>query len=123
MWMAASKVKKRMNIEDEREALEYVLNVWEGSGLIERRFNSGWNCSPNLPDIVVYGVLRSVEDMSIFREAVEPRKRLFRWYKDMRSFVQPDEEPLPFTAEEIDHILDDFDNEEAYKEMEKRKRF
>mmetsp|Transcript_26494 Transcript_26494/g.41088 ORF Transcript_26494/g.41088 Transcript_26494/m.41088 type:complete len:336 (+) Transcript_26494:61-1068(+) len=123
MWMAASKVKKRMNIQDEREALEYALNVWEGSGLNERRFNSGWNCSPNLSDIVVYGVLRSVEGMNVFDEVIVPRKRIFRWYKDMRSFVDPNQKPLPFTAEEIDDILDDFDDEEAYMEMENRKRF
>ncbi|CAM9598355.1 unnamed protein product [Choristocarpus tenellus] len=65
MWAAQSKIKKKYNIVDEREALFVALKDWtdalEGSG----PFVGGQ--SPNLGDLCVFGCIKAIEGLDTHR--------------------------------------------------------
>lgn len=86
MWIAASKVKSRRGITDEKEALHSALTKWEEEGLNNgnSKFGSGKN-SPDMGDLAVFGVVRSVEGMDAHTEAIEIRGGAIKsWYDRMQ---------------------------------------
>jgi len=60
MYMAASKVKSKRNITDERAALSEALDRYESEGLQNGNlsFSSG-KSHPDLGDVAIFGVLYS----------------------------------------------------------------
>jgi len=90
MYLAASKIKSKRGITDEREALNKVLSVWEEEGLSdgEKEFQSGTH-APNMGDIAVFGTLRSVEGLPAHKEVIEERGGAVKdWYERMSGQLQ-----------------------------------
>mmetsp|Transcript_21309 Transcript_21309/g.32819 ORF Transcript_21309/g.32819 Transcript_21309/m.32819 type:complete len:284 (-) Transcript_21309:924-1775(-) len=90
MYLAASKIKSKRGITDEREALNKVLSVWEEEGLSsgKKEFQSGTQ-APNMGDIAVFGTLRSVEGLPAHKEAIEKRGGPVKdWYERMSGQLQ-----------------------------------
>jgi len=71
MYMAASKIKKRRNISDERQALEEILVVLEKE-LESKSFLSGQKL-PDLGDLYVYGTLRAIRGLPVYESLVNQR--------------------------------------------------
>ncbi|GAX24243.1 microsomal prostaglandin-E synthase 2 [Fistulifera solaris] len=87
MYMAASRVKKKRNITDERAALHQALVQLEQDGLRDHDFVSG-NDKPNLGDITLFGTLRSIEGLPAHKKAIESRDGPLRaWYERMSAEV------------------------------------
>lgn len=88
MYFAASKIKKRLNIQDERQALNDALDEFEEEGLDSggKTFISGLS-KPNLADISLYGTLHSIEHLSSFREVMDARNSdtTKMWYGKMKT--------------------------------------
>lgn len=84
MYMAASKVKKRRNITDERQALEDVLKVLEKA--LEGNFFLSGKKLPNLGDLYVYGTLRAIRGLPVYEELVDERGGpIFEWCERMET--------------------------------------
>ena len=90
MYMAASRIKKKRNIDDESEALREAIQKWEQEGLDggKKKFGSGQK-QPDLGDITVFGTLRSVEGLPAFDMALATSQVVKEWYgrmeKEMKS--------------------------------------
>lgn len=90
MYMAASRIKKKRNIDDESEALREAIQKWEQEGLDggKKVFGSGQK-QPDLGDITVFGTLRSVEGLPAFDMALATSQVVKEWYgrmeKEMKS--------------------------------------
>ena len=85
MYMAAAKVKKRIGITDERAALSEALDRFERDGLQGGRlqFSSGLD-KPDLGDLAVFGVLRSVRGLDAHDFAIKSRPGPLKdWYAKM----------------------------------------
>ena len=84
MYMAASKIKKKRNIEDEQEALREAIRKWEQEGLDggNRSFGSD-RSQPDLGDITVYGTLHSVKGLPAFDMALATSPVVEAWYERM----------------------------------------
>mmetsp|Transcript_23890 Transcript_23890/g.54236 ORF Transcript_23890/g.54236 Transcript_23890/m.54236 type:complete len:281 (-) Transcript_23890:63-905(-) len=85
MYMAAAKVKKRIGITDERTALSEALGRFERDGLQGGRlqFSSGLD-KPDLGDLAVFGVLRSVRGLDAHDFAIKSRPGPLKdWYAKM----------------------------------------
>ena len=85
MYMAAAKVKKRIGITDERAALSEALDRFERDGLEGGRlqFSSGLD-KPDLGDLSVFGVLRSVDGLDAHDFAIGSRPGPLKdWYANM----------------------------------------
>mmetsp|Transcript_17350 Transcript_17350/g.49681 ORF Transcript_17350/g.49681 Transcript_17350/m.49681 type:complete len:324 (-) Transcript_17350:750-1721(-) len=84
MYMAASKIKKKRNIDDEQEALREAIRKWEQEGLDggNKSFGSGQS-QPDLGDISVYGTLRSVQGLPAFDMALATSQVVKEWYERM----------------------------------------
>lgn len=88
MYFAASKIKQKRNITNEREALNEVLIRLE-EGLEGQQYLSRTE-EPNLGDIAVYGTLRSIEGLPAHNEILEGRSDsspLPSWYQRMKAQV------------------------------------
>lgn len=85
MYLAASKIKSKRGISDEKEALARAVAIWEEEGLGRgaKHFGSGLG-QPDLGDITVYGTLRSVEGLPAHDLAVESSPVVRDWYQRMR---------------------------------------
>mmetsp|Transcript_28574 Transcript_28574/g.42234 ORF Transcript_28574/g.42234 Transcript_28574/m.42234 type:complete len:274 (+) Transcript_28574:41-862(+) len=83
MYFAASRIKAKRGIDDERAALQTALQKWQEEALSNgsKIFSSGKN-DPNLNDLLVYGTLRSVEGLSIHTEVLNQSENsiLNDWY-------------------------------------------
>jgi len=88
MYMAASRVKKKHQIQDERQALEEVLEkpvqhlTRNGA-----KFLSG-RSEPHVGDLAVFGALRGIQGTPIQREILEQRPVLAEWYRRMEEKLQ-----------------------------------
>jgi microsomal prostaglandin-E synthase 2 len=82
MFFANGKIKKKYGIVDERQALKDVLVEWT-TALGEKKFLHGESIT--LPDLMVYGVLRSIRSTKTFREIMEGNNMLKRWFDDVDS--------------------------------------
>jgi len=82
--------KEKLNIEDERQALNEALDELEEKGLEmgKKIFISGLE-HPNMADITIFGTLRSIEHLSTFREVMENRdsKIAQNWYNKITSEI------------------------------------
>jgi len=84
MYMAASKIKKRRNIIDERKALDEVLVVLEKE--LERKSFLSGTTQPDLGDLYVYGTLRAVRGLSVYDSLVKERGgAILDWCERMES--------------------------------------
>ena len=89
MYFAASKMKKKRHIDDEQKALTEAIICWEQEGLDggNKAYASGLG-TPNLGDITVYGVLRSVEGLPAHEFALNSSEVVNDWYARMEKDVQ-----------------------------------
>jgi microsomal prostaglandin-E synthase 2 len=81
MSFANNRIKKKAGIVDERKELKEVLLEWTAA-LGEKPFLHGNQIT--LPDLVVYGVLRAIEDFQTFREIMEENSILKNWYQRVK---------------------------------------
>lgn len=76
MSLANGKIKKKYGITDERKALKDCLAEWTAA-LGGKSFLHGE--SPTMPDLMVFGVLRSIAGFRTFNEIMEDEV-LREWY-------------------------------------------
>eukprot|EP01041_Mallomonas_annulata_P003291 gene3291-6519_t len=83
MFMANGKIKKKYGIVNEREELRGVLKEWINA-LDNKPFLNG--NSPTMPDIMVYGVINSVDGFKTFDFIMED-EILKLWYLRMKNLI------------------------------------
>lgn len=86
MWLISKRLKKRHNLKDDvRQSFYDEINVWlkeiKAKG---GTFMGGEN--PDLSDLAVYGVLKSIEGCEAFKDALQHTK-LSTWYDAMKEKV------------------------------------
>lgn len=84
-FVAKYKIKKQHNIQDEREALGRCVAEW-AAAVGERPFHGGRQ--PDLADIAVFGVLRSIETLGTMQH-VRENTRAGEWFDRMKAAVGP----------------------------------
>lgn len=87
MYFAASKIKSKRKIVDEREALRHALAQWEEEGLKggENMFGSGSGV-PDMGDLCVYGVLKSVSGLKVHDDIILGKSgAVLDWYLRMEN--------------------------------------
>ncbi len=84
MYFVNGKIKKKYGIVNEREELHTLLLDWTGA-LGANKFLHGDELS--LPDVLVFGVLRSIAGTQTHREVLERNAVLQKWYSDMQQAV------------------------------------
>mmetsp|Transcript_27960 Transcript_27960/g.57452 ORF Transcript_27960/g.57452 Transcript_27960/m.57452 type:complete len:365 (+) Transcript_27960:164-1258(+) len=85
MHFAASKIKKKRNITDEKEALKLALDNFECEGLKNgaKLFSSGID-TPDMGDVAVFGVLYSVRGLNAHSDSIQVRGGVVKaWYDRM----------------------------------------
>lgn len=80
MSLANGKIKKKYNIVDERKELKEVVNVW-CDALQGKKFLHGEK--PTMPDIMVFGVLKSIQGLRTFNEIMAENAVLKTWYDNV----------------------------------------
>tara|TARA_B100000795_G_C22710036_1_gene403157 strand:- start:31 stop:1065 length:1035 start_codon:yes stop_codon:yes gene_type:complete len=85
MWAVQGKIKKKYNIEDEREAM--FEKIYEWADVVEKNGNQfhGGN-QPSLADLSVFGTLRSITGLDTHTEVVND-PRIINWYTAMIEVV------------------------------------
>ena len=87
MWLIAKRLKKKHNLKDDvRQSLYDDVNRWLKE--IKARgtpFMGGQN--PDLADLAVYGVLKSMEGCTAFKDLVENTK-VSTWYNAVTEKVE-----------------------------------
>lgn len=87
MWFISKRLKKRHNLKDDvRQSLYDEINKW----LYAIKKHGGTfmgGKKPNLSDLAVYGILKSIEGCSAFKDALENTK-LCTWYDAMTKEVE-----------------------------------
>eukprot|EP00287_Rhodomonas_sp_CCMP768_P023205 CAMPEP_0202826524 /NCGR_PEP_ID=MMETSP1389-20130828/13670_1 /ASSEMBLY_ACC=CAM_ASM_000865 /TAXON_ID=302021 /ORGANISM="Rhodomonas sp., Strain CCMP768" /LENGTH=100 /DNA_ID=CAMNT_0049499829 /DNA_START=33 /DNA_END=331 /DNA_ORIENTATION=- len=83
MWLAQGKIKKKYNIDDEREALATCINQWV-SALGQKDFMGG--AAPDLADLAVFGVLRAAQGFETSHQLLL-QSEVGPWYKRMAAVV------------------------------------
>ncbi|KAA8492650.1 Prostaglandin E synthase 2 [Porphyridium purpureum] len=83
MYAVSKKLKKKHNIGDERETLYAEVNAFVDA-LEGRDFLGG--DKPNLADLAIFGVLRSVESMDTFNDMMA-HSNIKPWYERMQQQV------------------------------------
>lgn len=89
MYFAASKIKSKRNITDERASLHEALDKFESEGLLhgERSYLSGGQC-PDMSDVAVFGVLHSAKGLNAHDDAIRSRGGYVKeWYERMHEQV------------------------------------
>ncbi|KAK2588313.1 hypothetical protein KPH14_004330 [Odynerus spinipes] len=86
MWLIAKRLKKRHNLKDDvRQSLYDEVNNWlrevHANGT---PFRGGHN--PDLSDLAVYGILKSIEGCSAFKDLLE-HTNVGTWYNAMKEKV------------------------------------
>lgn len=84
MSLANGKIKKKYNIVDERKELQGVLEEWI-TAVSDKQFLHG--DSITMPDLNVYGVLRSIEGLSTWNEIMGRNPQLRAWYDRVAKHV------------------------------------
>ena len=86
MWGLSNKLKKKYNVEgDVRESLYECANDWV-LAVGERKFMGG--DAPNLADLAVFGVMKSVTGTDTFMD-LQHKTKIGPWYERMMSAVGP----------------------------------
>jgi microsomal prostaglandin-E synthase 2 len=89
MYFAASRVKSKRNITDEKKALQEALDKFEAEGLDNGKlsFCSGL-ATPDLGDLAVFGVLYSVNGLKAHTDSIQLRGGPVKeWYDRMHLSV------------------------------------
>lgn len=87
MWMISKRLKKRHNLKDDvRQSLYDELNTWIRS-INKRGTTFMGGDKPNLADLAVYGILKSIEGCGAFKDALDNTK-LSKWYDAMIKEVE-----------------------------------
>ena len=84
MAFANGRIKKKYGIVDERKELHAVINEW-CSALSGKKFLHGDEVS--LPDVLVFGVLRSIEGLTTFYEVMAENQVLKEWYQNVHKLA------------------------------------
>lgn len=86
MWLIAKRLKKRHRLkEDVRQSLYDEVNRWLKEIHVNGTpFRGGHD--PDLSDLAVYGVLKSIEGCSAFKDLLKNTK-LSKWYNAMKERV------------------------------------
>lgn len=82
MYLANGKIKKKYGIEDERKELNVVIKVW-CDAVGQNKFLHGDHIT--MPDIQVFGVLRSIKGQRTFDEIMKEHSQLKDWYDRVQS--------------------------------------
>ena len=86
MWLISKRLKKRHKLKDDvRESFYDEINVW----LNEIKARGGTfmgGAQPDLSDLAVYGVLKSIEGCEAFKDALKYTK-LGTWYNAVKEKV------------------------------------
>ncbi|CAM9571821.1 unnamed protein product [Ectocarpus sp. 6 AP-2014] len=83
MWAAQGKIKKKYNIDDEREALFSAIKDWtDALGEVDGPFFGGDR--PNLGDLCVFGCIRAIEGLDTHKDVLA-RQGVRAWYQSMVS--------------------------------------
>mmetsp|Transcript_25791 Transcript_25791/g.44024 ORF Transcript_25791/g.44024 Transcript_25791/m.44024 type:complete len:344 (-) Transcript_25791:812-1843(-) len=93
MYFAASKIKSKRNITDERATLHEALDKVEREGLQDGKLDylSGCQC-PDMGDVAVFGVLNSVKGLDAHKDAIQTRGgEVKEWYDRMHEQVLGEE--------------------------------
>ena len=77
MMLANGKIKKKYGIVKEREELMDVLKEWTNA-IGKKQFLHGNYVT--LPDLMVYGVLKSIAGLQTFNEVMNESQELREWY-------------------------------------------
>lgn len=89
MYFAASKIKSKRNITDERETLKDAISLWEEEGLDKgnKLFSSGLE-KPDMGDIAMFGVIHSVSGLKAHDDAILKRDGvILDWYQRMKKEI------------------------------------
>lgn len=87
MWFISKKLKQKYNLkEDVRESLYDEINIWlQAIQAKGGKFMGGDH--PDLSDLAVYGVLKSIEGCDAFKDAIE-FTNLGTWFHAMARLVE-----------------------------------
>jgi len=85
MWLAQGKIKKKYGIEDEQQALDDAIDTWmDFVGDKQYSHSNG----PTLADVSVYGVLRSLQGLSVHSDLLQKHPDFAQWYARMDANVK-----------------------------------
>lgn len=94
MYMVAKRSKKKYNISEPRKELVEALEHWTNQGLLKEggRFHGG-EVEPDIADITVYGVLRSIDGnydtwFDLKEKEFKNSDHFWKWYEDMDATVK-----------------------------------
>ncbi len=88
MTLANGKIKSKYNIVDERAELDAVIKEWVDA--VAATADTGPFLHGNtvtLPDLMVFGVLRSIEGLSTWNEIMTNNPKLKSWYTSVNTVV------------------------------------
>lgn len=87
MWLIAKRLKQRHGLKDEvRLSLYDEINYWM-SAIRKRGGQFMGGSTPDLSDLAVYGILKSIEGCKAFKDALENTK-LSTWYEAMTAEIE-----------------------------------
>lgn len=78
MYLASSKIKKKYSIVDEKKELDEALKEWTNA-IGSNQFLHGERIT--LPDLLVFGVLRGIQELPAFPSMMERNFALESWYR------------------------------------------
>ncbi len=89
MSFANGRIKAKYNIWDERKDLKELLSTWT-TALNGNKFLHSENgvAFISLPDLMVYGVLRSIQGMETFKVIMDENATLKTWYDNVHVEVE-----------------------------------
>ena len=85
MSFANKKIKEKYGIKDEREELKQVLSYWVNA-VGKKKFLHGDKIT--VADLMVYGVLRSIDNTRTFSEIMNDNSNLNGWYYRVNNSIK-----------------------------------
>ena len=85
MWAASGRIKSKYNIKDEVKELDTEIQVWLDA-LGDKKFLQGDSVS--MSDLLVFGVLKAVEGLSVQSRLFARFPVLGRWYDDVEKTIR-----------------------------------
>jgi microsomal prostaglandin-E synthase 2 len=82
MWAASGKIKSKYDIKDEQKELDVEIQVWLAA-LGNNKFLHGDNIT--MPDLLVFGVIKAVDGLSVQDKMFSRFPQLKRWYFDVKA--------------------------------------
>lgn len=87
MWLIGKRLKKRHRLKDDvRQSLYDEANYWLRAIRVRGTTFMGGN-KPNLSDLAVYGILKSIEGCDAFQDLLNNTK-IGNWYTAMKEHVE-----------------------------------